>query len=187
MKIFCDLDGVLADFVSAAFEIHGYENLYEKYPEKYSGVYDICKVMEISKREFWKPIQGESFWKNLPLLPDAKNLIGSLENNFGRENIYFLTSPSLDIGCYTGKLKWVHQHFPFYTYRTILFTKKYFLSDYRSFLIDDSPSNLKHFSLEGGTGILYPRIWNTIRKPLPEPSDTCKDIVITIYSAYNGR
>ena len=59
--IYCDLDGVLVDFVSGYFKLTGI---------------DTSNKYQPSTPQFWAPVdkKGPSFWANLHWMPDGKLL-----------------------------------------------------------------------------------------------------------------
>ena len=159
MKVFIDLDGVLANFVQAACDVHGIPNPYHN-PENF-GNFNMAQVTGMSNNQFWKPLQGHSFWTNLPLHDDAHAILANVEARFRQEDIAFLTANSRDPFSASGKLSWVQKHFPKYVRRVIITPAKHFIAHSETLLIDDRDKNCEDFYSEGGRCILLPRPWNS--------------------------
>lgn len=116
--IFVDMDGVVADFVSNATEE--------------------AHKMGLTFREFddqsrYRYIEG--FYRNLPLMPGAKDAIEKLEAS-GKYDLYFLSAPSWgNTSCFSDKRIWIEKNFPsFYKKMGLSFQKGHHLGH---FLIDD--------------------------------------------------
>jgi hypothetical protein len=167
-KIFLDLDGVIVDFVPAAFAMGGVTLEKESdYPEGFG--WDIvgainklrrassCPGCPISGKQFWDSLNFE-FWYNLPMYRGAMGLITALEQ-YGE--VYFATSPTLAPSCVAGKYAWVKAYFP--RFRKKLFigaSKDVFAANEGAILIDDRDRNCDDFITAGGRSILVPRPWN---------------------------
>lgn len=94
-QLFIDCDGVLADFDTAARELFGQES---REAEEFLGT-----------PEFWNRIIGRgSFYRNLPLLPDAMDLYQAVAH----------LNPIILTGCPEGgwsepqKIAWAAHYFP---------------------------------------------------------------------------
>ena len=154
--IFVDIDGVLADFVTAAFSVHGKIYDPEAYPRK---EWSISKVLGVSDREFWRRIDfaGESFWENLDLFPHGIEMLGMLSKY---DEICFATSPSSSPASYSGKRRWL-QKMGFDLIPAMFGSKKHLMAGPGRILIDDSPHNCEQWQKHGGTAILFKQVWNT--------------------------
>jgi hypothetical protein len=150
MKIYCDLDGVAADFEA------GYRRIN-------NGV--IPDRENKCDESFYKPVMADRhFWRDLPLMPDAKRLIDflmSLEN----VEVEILTSPSkLDWKrAEAGKRIWVDKHFSPET--VIHFRRgrdKPEFAHSRSILIDDWEKNTSRWNDAGGIGVRHENAEKTI-------------------------
>jgi 5'(3')-deoxyribonucleotidase len=158
MVCFLDMDGVLADFVTAACLAHGRRSPYIN-PANL-GKFDLEKLWGISLDEFWKPIDNEGFWYEIPPMHDAERYVQIAEENF--DEVVILTDPGESIYSFLGKKDWLSRHFPRYKNRIIFASasaKKLMAAPGR-FLIDDRDENVKQFNERGGIGILVPRPWN---------------------------
>lgn len=159
--IFLDLDGLVCDFVSGALAANKIEDS-ESILSKMKGSYNIHAILGLPANDFWRAItQVEDFWCNLVPTDDAHEIMNEVESVAPTQNIFFLSSPSLDPKCHSGKIMWVNRHFPKYTRQTILTSHKHLLAGNSRVLIDDSDSNVESFKKAGGRAILYPRPWNS--------------------------
>jgi len=161
-QVLCDMDGVLADFVSGAAKAHHRESPY-LYPKNY-GTFDIEKLWDISAQEFWAPIDamGQDFWLGLEKTPEADELVALLTERVGVESIAILTAPSDDPGCVPGKRAWIRKHYPQFSKQIIYTSAKGFLAAPTKLLIDDRDRNIDEFRRDGGQAILLPRLWNRL-------------------------
>jgi 5'(3')-deoxyribonucleotidase len=156
--IFLDMDGVLVDFFAG---IKKELNLPIE-TEASIGVKNVWTAAAMSEKQFWQKIQkgGSKFWSNLPIYSWSKNLIILLEKKFGKEQIFILSSPTLDASSAKGKKEWILKHLPEYKRKLILTSEKYLLAAPNRILIDDSEAQISHFIDWQGKGILFPRRWN---------------------------
>ncbi len=156
MNIFLDLDGVMADFVNASFDIHKMDRPKGKLSWNY------FEEWGISQEEFWRPIneKGAKFWQDLEKyewFDEVLEYVVSKDPEFS-----ICTSPSNHWSSYAGKAKWINKHFPKGTLQRSFFcTKKYRLAKhYDSVLIDDSETNVHKWKNFGGHAVLFPAAWN---------------------------
>ncbi len=158
-RVFIDVDEVLADFVDGACKVHNIRAS-DITPKWSPDVWDMATVMGISNREFWRPISrlGERFWTELEALPWWGEVIDIVSGY--TKDWYLLTSPSIDTSCYTGKVKWIKQHFGHNFDRFFITRHKHLLSGAGRLLIDDNPKNIAEFSDGGGKGLLFPHVGN---------------------------
>lgn len=114
MKISFDIDGVLADFTSAA--VLGIREMYRPdLPEAYTQVTwnfdDVLKPGQWDK-VFEHLMAQPSFWADLPAFEDNVNALATLKHDIGEENIYMITSrPPCSGGSLEQMTKlWLFQH-----------------------------------------------------------------------------
>ena len=154
--VFVDLDGVLADFVGAALELHGRPDVLDNWPP---GEWNISAVLGVSSGEFWKALdrQGAGFWESLEPFPWTFELLDTI----GKVAPFtILTCPSLDPGCLDGKVRWLHRHLGRSFRDFLIGPSKHLLARPEFVLIDDSDRNIARFREHHGHGILFPQIWN---------------------------
>jgi 5'(3')-deoxyribonucleotidase len=144
MKVYLDMDGVIADFIG---------KMIENYPNETEASF-----RKIPDDKFWPMVMAiDDFWHDLPLMPDAKNMFKFLYHNYDLE---ILSSPSKhDSRSLLGKHYWLNKHFSKtkYSYeRNFVRAKnKKDFADSNSILIDDLEKNIKEFKSAGGHGILF--------------------------------
>jgi 5'-nucleotidase len=93
-------------------------------------------------------LDAEDFFEDLPLMPDAQDVLKSLSRRFE----IFIASQAMVVPNSLGpKYRWLQRHFPFIppTHYVFCGDKSILRADY---LIDDQPRNLHLFT---GTGLLY--------------------------------
>jgi 5'(3')-deoxyribonucleotidase len=145
-RIFCDMDGVLTDFVK------GYKDL--------TGI-DILNQWHDSP-EFWDPIvkAGYDFWINLPWMEDGKKLWNYIE----KYNPEILSTPSRQNDSRVGKHDWVKKELPgVHLILRSAKNKKEFASP-DCILIDDRDSNIEDWKNSGGIAIHHKSAVDTIKK-----------------------
>lgn len=156
--IFLDLDGVLANFVDAACEIHGINPDFSNYKFWRPTLTD---------KEFWARInsRGHTFWENIPKYSWADQLLGMCEERADR--VVFCTSVDpRGSGAAKGKYEWVFNHFGYkWAARMIVTKKKFLLAGPNRILVDDTYSHLNKFHQWGGHSIMFPQPWNTVWSP----------------------
>lgn len=151
MKLFLDMDGVIADFLGGACKAHNRKSPYEQ--ESSLGIWDTEKLWGITAEEFWKPIDAyDKFWDTLDKTPEADALVDMVTSLFGVKNVAVLTSPSMDPTCVPGKRRWMQRHYPQLAGRMIFASAnaKQFLAGRDSLLIDDKDTNVEEFRDSGG-------------------------------------
>lgn len=163
MICYCDLDGVLADFVTGACEHHGVPNPYYISGVRnieMLGVWDFTnKVTDLTHGvDFWDGL-GYDFWLGLDMMPDAMKIILAINTILYDHEIIIATSPSQNIGCMDGKRDWAAAWVP--GLDVIPIKRKELLAKPGTLLIDDNDKNCERFRANGGQAILLPRLWNS--------------------------
>jgi hypothetical protein len=169
-RIFCDLDGVLVDFIRGFKEIPA--NSKSQSPADYEKAH--------GKGSIWPMINalGESFWANLDWTEDGRELWDYLK----QYDPIILSSPSRHPGCLTGKAKWVHRNLgidqdPVLNPTDFTKDTRLILSNHKHdyvepcknllgkqpILIDDFDKKLKMWTDSGGIGVLHNDSTDTIR------------------------
>lgn len=145
-KIYCDMDGVLADFES------GYEEL--------TGI-DLKGEFKKGD-DFWDPIKvaGVGFWAGLKWMPDGQKLWDYLKPF----NPVLLSAPSREQSSRIGKHVWVKHKIPGTKLILRYAKQKQELATPESILIDDRQVNIDQWEAAGGIGILHTSTANTIQQ-----------------------
>ncbi len=146
-KIYCDMDGVIADFE------RGYEEL--------TGI-DLQGEFQPEGAEFWDPIQkaGVGYWAGLKWMPDGKQLWDYIKPYKPK----LLSAPSRDQSSRIGKHVWVKHKIPGTPLILRYANKKKELASPTSILIDDRQKNIDDWVAAGGIGILHTNTANTIKE-----------------------
>ena len=166
--IFLDMDGVLCDFASAAFAVHGRMYVPSEYP---ACRWDIASVIGVSTEVFWQKIhqQGESFWEELEPYPWTMDLVRELRN---LDRVVIATSPSRCPTSYAGKRRWLIRH-GLGDMDAMFGSQKWLMAKPGRWLIDDNPDNLTSWVEAGGNGYCVPQPWN---KVLPKVDGLVNDL-----------
>ena len=163
--IFLDLDGVCADFIGGVAKLtdNDRDEVYNNPIWQEENSYNrVGEILGITETQLWYLIsaRGVSFWSNLETYPWFNDMYGELQD---LGDVIFLSSPTTDPFCLTGKLRWLQGHFG-KQYRRYIFTP---LKDVMRFdnaiLIDDKEETIRKIS----NGLLFPQPWNENRRWLP--------------------
>ena len=149
--IYCDMDGVLADFKTGA--------------QRTTGM-SINKWMNIpSSREKWALIKAKKdFWSTLPWMPGGRQL-WSYISKFDPHILSAYVEESYDPNCIPGKTQWLRKNAGMSSRSKInlvrrkekkLFAKK----GNPSILIDDYEKNVREFIIAGGKAALLQPVEN---------------------------
>lgn len=161
MKVFVDMDGVLADFVGDINKCMGIPkntipakwDWWTDYGFIFKQVNSFCTI---------------KFWQNLSFTPDGARILDAVLAKFDVNDVYLLTAPMPNPGSWTGKRLWVQDNLPTFAKRLIATQapKSMFASPIigTTLLIDDKDENVEEFVKAGGYGILVPRPWNKLRE-----------------------
>lgn len=151
--IYCDMDGVLADFKTGA--------------QKTTGM-SINQWMNIpSSKEKWAPIKAKKdFWATLPWMPGGKQL-WSYISKFDPHILSAYVEESYDPNCIPGKTEWLRRNAGITNKSKINLVrrkeKKLFAKRGQpAILIDDYEKNVREFTQSGGIGIHHTSTANTI-------------------------
>jgi len=138
-RVYCDLDGVLTDFIEAF--------------KKHTGLHP----KQVDK--FWTYIEGnESYWSAMRWMPGGK-LLWTFIKQF---NPTILTAPIRDASCISGKNKWVDKNLG-YTIPRIIESQKQKYANPTAILIDDTKEKIDAWVKAGGIGILHKNAAKTIK------------------------
>ena len=149
MKRICvDMDEVMADTLGEHLRRYNdefgeavtREELYGK------GLWEVVSTDRQSNLRAY--LDDEAFFADLPVFPDARQVLESLSQRF---DIYIATQAMSVPSSFRAKYQWLQRHFPFLPPSRYVYCgdKGILRADY---LIDDLPRNLVRFE---GKGILY--------------------------------
>lgn len=161
MNLHCalDLDGVLADFDTAARIKHGLP-ITAEFPYKVGDWIDFEKETGIPAKEWWGAFDYD-FWANIPWTADGKEILQLVEDTFGANHTMILTASPSPQGN-AGKVTWIRENIPQYERRNLIGHYKEACARLNTVLIDDSEVNVNNFKEAGGLAILVPRMWNKL-------------------------
>jgi hypothetical protein len=147
--IYCDMDGVIADFDTR------FRELAKMSPDQYEEKYGIEK--------FWNFIDNEigvRFWVGIPWMQDGKQLWEYIK----KYKPTLLSAPSRNNESRLGKRLWVKKHIPG---TKLVLASRVNKQDYakpNAILIDDRPDTIIEWENKGGVGILHKSAEETIQK-----------------------
>jgi 5'(3')-deoxyribonucleotidase len=138
-RILVDMDGVLADDYSRFFDLH----------EEESGVRlsvnDIAGLLEAEafpNQVKWVTTPG--FFRNVPIMPGSREGLKQLNDNFKVIVVSLATEFPSSL---TDKLLWLNEHYPFISWKQIVFCGSKELIQ-AEIMIDDHIKNLDCFKGE---------------------------------------
>lgn len=154
--IYLDMDGVIANFVDAALEVHSdrsgvltHNDITDWHMEEWLG---------ITVEEFWKPLNNYDFWRYDVKPYSYAETLFDVCSAYGE--VYICTSPTLFTGCVTAKLDWLTTFFGWGVDRVITMGHKELLAKPGTCLIDDRKSSVFKFQEAGGFGIVFEQPWS---------------------------
>ena len=147
--IFCDMDGVLTNFLQAVEDLG-------------QGTFE-----ELEKKDEslpWKIIakSGEEFWSQMEWLPDGKELWEFIKPYHPT----ILSAPTKNSKvCISGKIKWVHRELGPHVKLILAPAKeKMEYAHKHGILIDDVSLNCQQWESAGGISILHKSTYKTINE-----------------------
>jgi hypothetical protein len=159
-RIYCDMDGVIVDFIGAFYEKTGANA--EEFELKYG------------KDAFWNLVEswGSEFWATLPWMKDGHELWAYIEPHSPT-----ILTASMRTYQRKGKFKWIVDELglsktpvtnpaEWKGQSNIIFHKdKYkFIIEPGEILIDDTPEKINDWNKAGGVGILHKSATETIQQ-----------------------
>jgi 5'(3')-deoxyribonucleotidase len=148
-EIFCDMDGVLCDFV-------------EQWKAYFKGEDPDTMRRRIGKPEFDEYLDSmdRKFWNTMKWMPGAQNM-WNIITKYGPK---ILSAPAENPDSPAGKLDWIKKNIPSNTPEVIFrkSTLKQEFSGPNKILIDDLKRNIDQWNARGGIGILHTTPQNTI-------------------------
>lgn len=165
MRIFLDMDGVIADFQKAALELFDCVHLMT---ESTPGV-EIDAQMGFTRKEFWHQIyeRRPDFWHHIEPYPWAKSLYDELRKI---APVTILSKPDLNPASLDGKLNWLQRNLGVSPFEDYIFTRhKHIISRPGFLLIDDTTETIDLWRKGGGHAVTFPQPWNTPIKIVYDP------------------
>jgi hypothetical protein len=148
-EIFCDMDGVLCDFV-------------QQWKDYYKGEAPDDMRRRIGKPEFDNILDSmdRKFWNTMKWMPGMQKVWNVISNHGAR----ILSSPAENPDSPAGKLDWVKKNL---SNTEVIFrksTKKQEFSGPNKILIDDLKRNIDQWRARGGIGIHHISVEQTLRE-----------------------
>ena len=170
-KVYVDMDGVLADFFGEWQKLIG---------KDWRKVKDIEPALQ-------KIRDKDNFWLDLPLLPQAKNLLGVIKKVKGSYTILSSPLPN-DPNSEPHKREWIKKNLDFFPPENVIITHdkpKYAVNSdgTPNILIDDFGKNIASWEAAGGEGFKhkdhkFERTAKAIKQHMSEPVDEAFDTKI---------
>jgi hypothetical protein len=149
MKLFMDLDGVLADLESYVVQLFGP-------PAKPAAWHYSERYSQIPESEIWNKINWAAIEPTREF-PDLLTLMAEYDS-------YLITSPTAirQPECAFGKTVFVEKYLRQYQRRLLIVPSKCkrLLAASNHILVDDSDRNINEWRQDGGIGILCPQSYN---------------------------
>lgn len=168
-RIYLDMDDVCNRFTMYALKIMGCPiNIMDDSVCAPEWKFDIIKAINalhphrvFNTRTFWGNLP-EEVWSEAPISDEYQYLLTWAAGCVGRENVFFLSTPTLcPLSC-SGKIKWIKKFAPSWMQRQYVFTpRKACCANDTSLLIDDKDFNVISFMQASGHALLVPRPWNS--------------------------
>jgi len=167
-RYFCDMDGVIVDFMSA-FRIAIAKDL----PKEMQSIPDVQlygKFRDYLRKKLKSDeevvirlksyIDTEKWWANLEWTVDGQKLWDYLKT----KKTKILSSPGRYSNSKVGKYSWCAEHLNLDKSDIILEYRKYKYSGENKILIDDQECNIEKWRKAGGIGILHASAADTIKQ-----------------------
>ena len=165
MKIFLDMDGVIADFVMGVHDAVHLGYAHHKYPYEF-GKWDMFEQIrmrtngQIEKARLYGITSTYNFWATLPWMPDGQKILKTVIDCVGKKDLYVCTAPMNSPDCWSGKIEWLKTQAGIHKNTIVMSASKSLLAKPDCLLIDDKDENVDAFVAAGGKAYLVPRPWN---------------------------
>lgn len=135
-SIAVDMDGVIADIETHL--LNWYENAYGiRIPrEDLKGKSEADALPD--KQALWRFVKTPGFFRTVPVMPDAVETIQTLMEHF---EVYIVSAAMEFPMSLPEKYEWLQEHFPFISWRNIIFCGDKSVID-TDYMIDDHCKNL---------------------------------------------
>ena len=175
-RVFLDVDGVLADFCSAAY----FRCNCMLPPVGNDPTWNIPEVCGITEEQFWQKVDLYTVWRYLRPYPGCREFVARL----GNVTLCTKSGPSPEFA--TARMEWIDEHigkYPVIILRGNV-SKGIFAGPGR-LLIDDNPAFVKEFTDAGGEAVLVKRPWNSTSLKLSYEKVDYDSLFREIKSVYN--
>lgn len=164
INIFCDMDGILADFILGIFTIMKSRNIIKEHYTKNDwtqwNAHGNLGVSDHQWRVLFNEISLDShFWSSLKKTEECDRIIEIL-NKYDPDFKILTDAPSAY--AIFGKQKWLKKHKITNAMIAEKYKYKHIEPKGMSLLIDDKPLNCDKFVEYGGYALLFSRPWNKV-------------------------
>jgi len=148
MKVFLDMDGVLADFDKPILDKFGTK-------EKWNNRWELLP---------------KDFFRKLPKMPDADDLTDYVGGQFDWHVLTAIPTQNEFANSRLQKMQWLFEHYKIYPARihcVFRSEKQYFAAEENlspNLLVDDNLDNIAEFKAKGGIAIHHTSAENSIRE-----------------------
>lgn len=155
LRIFCDVDGVVAFWEKSAAKTLNVDLEDKEIREQIKGGKKIESFVG-GDDKMWPMIdkEGVDWWANMEKLPWADRLFEELTK--ATKDFSFLTSPSSNPICAQGKIMWLKKHFGEDFRDFLIGRNKHLCASSVTLLVDDNKGKCKKFRKYGGHTFLWP-------------------------------
>lgn len=175
-KIWLDLDGLLADFYTAALAAHGSPFTATTWPEPGKSLLHVLGIDPTDKHNwFWPPIHATpGFWEEMQPFPWVHELIDLAKQYAGPHGVAILTGPVSGTEVERkAKMNWLAEQ---RVYLEVKFEKhKGTLAKPNTLLIDDWERQVNAYIAGGGEAWLVPQPWNELHQYAADPMGYLRD------------
>ena len=120
MKVFLDIDGVLADWTGGIHKRLGIEYDHTQWPYKRgTSGWDFHNEIGYSIQQI-SDLCDTALWEGLEWTHDGRDILRAVLEIAEPSDIYLLTSPMRNPESATGKTLWIEKHLPEYRKRLII-------------------------------------------------------------------
>ena len=151
-QIYLDMDGVISNWCEATLNALGGNTpeIHQRIVNSWSTIDDIWGE---DKVVFTLEQLGAKFWADLEIFPWTHELFSEL--NKVAPTCFFTNQGRWPGNAIVGKLEWLKKHG--FDHRNVLFGEyKWLAASPRHFLVDDKPTNVEKFKINGGRAYLWP-------------------------------
>jgi 5'-nucleotidase len=137
--ILVDMDGVLVDIYPRFFELYKKETGINLPEEKVTG---LLEAEAFPNQRKW--VSAPGFFRDLPVMAGSREVLKRLSGSYDIIIVSLATEFPYSL---TDKQLWLHEHFPFISWRQIVFCGNKTIIN-ADIMIDDHPKNLDFFKGE---------------------------------------
>jgi 5'(3')-deoxyribonucleotidase len=159
MRIFLDMDGVLADWPRHAMRAMNLSETQIEWHHANWSKKDVPEQIGVSNSYMWSVInRTPNFWETIPVYDFAHDFVKELRK---RSEVIICTSPGTSLTAPSGKAVWLNNNKFKFGKNIVITPQKHLLANSQSILIDDTAKKVDEFLFAGGYASLFRRPWNS--------------------------